>query len=141
MKKVLKKIGVVIAMSAMTFSFVGCGKDEAADPAVVENVEKSKVSSDKKNLDVVETAVTDCLAYEDIYDEAVPSKGDNVFTLKNKDGKIDLTFVNQNGKKFPKLSAEVKDIAGDIELKSNEYKDKDIVVTITDRATVTVTTK
>jgi len=108
----LVELIVVIAIMAVLIGVLA--------PTLIKNIEKSRVSKDEQNIDQIESAITDALANEDVYDEAVPTTGSSSVAALTSDG---LTIGGGAS-----TSSEINEIIGgkSVKLGSKQYKSKTI---------------
>lgn len=132
MKKTQKKLGnkgfslveliVVIAIMAVLVGVLA--------PTLIKNIEKSRVSKDKQNLDTVKGAITTVLAdetyYSDLKNNEVYIAADGTVSVKNEFTPADSTL------KLKKLSEELIDTISKekVEMTSKDLKGKKITFKI-----------
>lgn len=130
MKKSQKRLGnkgfslveliVVIAIMAVLVGVLA--------PTLIKNVEKSRQSKDKQNLDTIRGAITTVLAdetyYDTLYNNEVYVSGSTGDVTIKEDGPSTATT---------KALAEIKDTIGKdkVKMASKDYKDKKITFKIT----------
>lgn len=131
MKKTQKKLGnkgfslveliVVIAIMAVLVGVLA--------PTLIKNIEKSRVSKDKQNLDTVKGAITTVLAdetyYSDLKNNEVYIAADGTVSVKNE-------FIPDDYPTLKKLSEELIDTISKekVEMTSKDLKGKKITFKI-----------